>query len=97
MERMRFNLLDAMDVLKKCEAKSRQDYEMGGRSIYWWTRPVCWQGSGTALALDMDGQTLLMVPSAKGGDRAYMPSYNSLVGEWEVVDSEVVLNERGGA
>ena len=97
MERIRANILVAMDTYKKCEAKSNRDYIMGGRPIYWWIRPLCWNGTGTALVLDDDGETFLMVPSAKGGERAYMPSYKSIVGEWEVVEVDDVLNERGDA
>lgn len=57
-----------------------------------WFRPVKWRGAGMAYCLK-DTDTHL-VPSARGGDCGMTPDADALVGEWEIVTPDVVLDER---
>jgi len=57
-----------------------------------WARPRSWRGTGEAVAIH--DRVLVVVPSARGGDR-WSPTAADLMGGWEVVDVDHVLAERG--
>lgn len=57
-----------------------------------WFRPTKWRGAGMAYCLK--GNDTYLVPSARGGDVGMTHDADALVGDWEIVDPDVVLDER---
>lgn len=62
------------------------------RDLDLWVRPSSWRGSGNALSIHMRTRKIVFVPS--GETIFWKPNYDSLISEWEIVDPEVVIEER---
>jgi len=57
-----------------------------------WFRPVSWRGSG--LGVEVVGNSLFVSPNPTGRCQEYVPTYQELVGEWEVIEPDFVLDKR---
>jgi hypothetical protein len=85
-------IIEAMKTWRTWTQESNSIIKSGKQATYWWLRPKAWCGCGQALVSDTTDFQL--VPDPRGGQRASMPSFEEIVGEWEVVPSDVVLKER---
>lgn len=56
-----------------------------------WARPLWWRGEGLGIAIY--NTRLAVVPSATGGS-PWRVSGQDLIDDWEVVDPDVILDER---
>lgn len=58
-----------------------------------WFRPVGWKGYGEALTLDHEKKFVQYVPTKNGGEDYMTCSLSSLMGEWEIIKIDDVINE----
>ena len=61
-----------------------------------WFRPVSWRGLGQAFDLSIGGKRVEFVPTPRGGSDYMTTAVSDLIGDWELVEVETVLDERGG-
>lgn len=73
--------------------KLHEVVETLGDNRDYWFRPVSWRGSGQAYTIIL-GSTYV-VPSSKGGEIGMTTNPTELAGEWEIVNADTVLGERG--
>lgn len=72
-----------------------QDFAYSDAAI--WARPKSWRGL-QALAPDHDHPSFFqLIPSAKGGSAAYLPSIKELQEDWEVITPDQFYEEVLGA
>ncbi len=81
--------MNLIDVIRELNSR-----ELDERTKVWF-RPVDWQGIGSAYVIDFrDPQSILLVPSFRGGSPAYFPKVYTILDEWEIVNPDDVLDNR---
>ena len=62
------------------------------RDLDLWARPVSWRGSGNALSIDRRSGKIVFTPCF--GVVFWHPSLKDLISEWEIVEPDLVIDER---